>query len=108
MIAKFKESEDLAAHIGEHPNFTICDEVIGAMISDCIQPATENDCCCPYYPSIIHPLRCLKKAYQVKDLLSKNCDCDSCAEGSITRTALKNMSDFRAACCPCQRVLNGT
>jgi hypothetical protein len=78
------------------------------MICDCIQPATGNDCCCPYCFSIIHLLRGLKKAYQVKDSLSKKCDCDSCKEGSITRTAMENMSEFRAACLPCGKVLNGT
>ena len=39
--------------------------------------------------------------------MSKNCDCDSCAEGSITRTAFENMSEFRAAYCPCGKVENG-
>ena len=108
LILEFKLSKVFEKYVDEHPEFTICDEVIGTMICDCIKPAVGNDCCCPYCFQIIHLLRGLKQAHDVKDSVSKNCDWDSSAEGSTTRKAMENMSEFRAACCPCGKVQNGT
>ena len=40
--------------------------------------------------------------------MSKNGVGDSCAERDITRKDMENMSEFRAACCLCGKVHNGT
>ena len=48
LFLEFKQSKVFDKYVEEHPEFTICDEVIGTMICDCINPATRNGCCCPY------------------------------------------------------------
>ena len=44
LILEFKLSNVSEKCVGEHPDFTIFDEVIGTMVCDCAKPAVENDC----------------------------------------------------------------
>ena len=108
LIAEFKESTVFQKYVDEHPEFTICDKVIGTMICDCTKPATGNDCCCPYRFRIINLLHGIKRAYEVKESLSKTCECESCKMGGFTRAALREMSAFCAGCLPCGNVENWT
>ena len=108
LIAEFKDSRVFAGHAEKHQHFAVCNEVKGTMIRDCTKPAAGNDCCHRYCFQITHLLRGLEKVYESKDSLSKDYNRDSYKAGSVTHMTMLNMSEFRAACCQCRKVQNGT